>query len=94
MFGFRFIKLQPTDYVLQYRNGQRVREGAGLSFFYFTPTASLVRIPIGSVDAPFIFREVTSDFQEISVQGQLTYKVLEPNKLSQLMNFTLSPNGK
>lgn len=94
MFGFRFIKLQPTDYVLQYRNGERVREGAGLSFFYFTPTASLVRIPIGSVDAPFIFREVTSDFQEISVQGQLTYRVIEPNKLSQLMNFTLTPNGK
>ncbi len=94
MFGFRFIKLQPTDYVLQYRNGELVRDGTGLSFFYFSPTASLVRIPVGSIDTPFIFREITSDFQEISLQGQITYRILEPKKLSQLMNFTLTPNGK
>ncbi|MDQ7089666.1 MAG: hypothetical protein Q9M50_03360 [Methylococcales bacterium] len=37
---------------------------------------------------------MTSDFQEISLQGQLMYKILEPNKLSQLMNFVLTPNGK
>ena len=94
MFGFRFIKVQPTDYVLQYRNGTLVQEGTGLSFFYFSPTASLIRIPIGSMDAPFIFREITSDFQEISLQGQITYRIFEPNKLSQLMNFTLTANGK
>ncbi len=63
MFGFKFIKVQPTEYVLYYKNGQLVREGAGLSFFYFSPTSSLVRIPVASVDVPFIFEEVTSDFQ-------------------------------
>lgn len=94
MLGFRFIKVQPTDYVLLYRNGQLVREGAGLSFFYFEPASSIVRIPVASTDVPFIFKEVTSDFQEITVQGQLTYSVTDPKKLSQLMNFTLAPNGR
>lgn len=94
MFGIRFIKVEPTDFVLQYTRGGIVREGAGLSFFYFAPTTSLVRIPIGSVDVPFIFNEVTADFQEVTVQGQLTYRVAEAKKLSQLMNFTLAPNGK
>jgi regulator of protease activity HflC (stomatin/prohibitin superfamily) len=94
MFGMRFMKVEPTDFVLQYKRGQVVREGAGLSFFYFAPTTSLVRIPIGSVDVPFIFEEVTADFQAVTVQGQLTYRVAEPKKLSRLMNFTLAPNGK
>lgn len=94
MFGIRFIKVDPTDFVLQFKGGQVVREGAGLSFFYFGPSTSLVRIPIGSVDVPFIFQEVTADFQEVTVQGQLTYRVAEAKKLSQLMNFTLTPNGK
>lgn len=94
MFGIRFIKVQPTECVLQYRRGKLVREGAGLSFFYFAPTTSLLCIPIGSVDAPFIFKEVTSDFQEISVQGQITYRVTEPKKLSQLLNFTLDKRGQ
>ena len=42
MFGLRFIKAQPTEYVIQFRDGQPRREGAGLSFLYFSPTTSLV----------------------------------------------------
>ncbi|MBN1264717.1 MAG: hypothetical protein JXA25_04440 [Anaerolineales bacterium] len=94
MFGFRFIKVQPTDYVLQYRRGRVVREGAGLSFFYFAPSSSMVLIPIGSVDVPFIIEEVTQDFQQVTVQGQLTYRVKEPAKLAELLNYTLQANGR
>lgn len=94
MFGIRFIKVEPTDFVLQYKHGKIIRQGAGLSFFYFAPTTSLVLIPVGSVDVPFIFNEVTADFQEVTVQGQLTYRIAEPKKLSQLMNFTLSATGR
>lgn len=94
MFGFRFIKFQPTDYVLQHRKGKLVREGAGLAFFYFAPASSLVRIPMASMDMPFIFREVTSDFQEITIQGQLMYRISDPKSLSGLMNFTLTSDGK
>lgn len=94
MFGIRFIRVEPTNYVFQYKGGQVVREGAGLSFFYFGPTTSLVLVPIGSVDVPFIFEEVTADFQEVTVQGQLTFRVSEPKKLSQMMDFTLSPTGR
>lgn len=94
MLGFQFVKFEPTDFVLQYRGGKAVREGAGLSFFYFTPTNSIVKIPIASIDVPFIFEEVTSDFQQVTIQGQVTYRVEDPKKLSQLMNFTLTPNGR
>lgn len=94
MLGWRFIKVQPTDYVLQYRRGALVREGIGLAFWYFAPTTSLVRVPVGSVDVPFIIQEVTSDFQEVTVQGQLTYRVADARKLAKLMNFTLASNGR
>ncbi len=94
MFGFRFIKIAPVDYVLQFKRGKVVRQGVGLSFIYFAPTTSLVLIPIGSMDVPFIFEEVTADFQEVTVQGQLTCRVTDPKRLAQLMNFTLAPNGK
>lgn len=94
MLGFRFIKVEPTDYVLQYKRGNVVREGAGLAFFYYAPTSSLVRVPVGSVDVPFIFEEVTADFQKVTVQGQVTYRVADARALSQLMNYTLAANGK
>ena len=93
MLGIRFIKVEPTDFIIQYKNGTVVREGAGLSFFYYAPTTSLVLVPVGSVDVPFIFEEVTADFQQVTIQGQLTYRVADPKKLAQLMNFTLVPAG-
>jgi regulator of protease activity HflC (stomatin/prohibitin superfamily) len=94
MLGIKFIKVQPTDYVLLYKNGNLAREGAGLAFLYFEPVSSIVRIPVASTDVPFIFKEVTSDFQEVTIQGQITYSIADPKKLSQLMNFTLASNGK
>jgi hypothetical protein len=93
MFGIRYAKASPTTYLIQYRNGQPVREGAGLAFFYFAPSASLVSIPMESVDAPFMFREVSADFQEVTLQGQVTYRVADPKLLASLMNFSLQANG-
>ena len=94
MFGLRYAKASPSTYVIQYRNGQPVREGTGLAFFYFAPNASLVSVPLESVDVPFMFNEVSSDFQEVTVQGQVTYRVADPKILASLMNFTLKPNGE
>ena len=93
MFGFRFIKTEPTQYVIQFRNGQPRRDGKGLAFWYFAPSNSIVLVPTASVNQPFIFPEATSDFQEITVQGQITYRIVDPRKTSTLLNFTLGPKG-
>lgn len=87
---FQFIKVDPTVYIMQFKGGKIVREGAGMAFFFFAPTASLVAVPIASTDAPFIFKEVTADFQEVTVQGQVVFRVQDPKKIAQLMNFTLN----
>lgn len=94
MFGIRYIKSTPSSYIIQFRNGRPVREGAGLAFFYFAPNTSLVSVPLESIDVPFIFNEVSSDFQQVTVQGQVTYRVSDPKALAALMNFTLRPDGK
>jgi len=94
MFGLRFIKAQPTDYVIQFRNGRPLREGAGLSMFYFGPTSSLVLIPTASVNEPFMFEEVTADYQDVSIQGQVTYRIADPRRTAALLNFALNARGR
>lgn len=94
MFGIRFIKVPPTTYLIQYRNGRAAREGAGLSFFYYAPVTSLVAVPVGSTDAPFIFEESTADYQGLTLQGQVSYRITDPKKLAGLLNFTLAQNAR
>src|SRR5438034_6716406 len=93
MFGMRYYKAAPTTYVMHYVGGKVKREGAGLSFYYFAPWTTLVAVPVGSTDVPFIFSETTADFQAVTIQGHLTYKVADPKKLAGLLDYSLKPEG-
>ena len=94
MLGFRYVKVPPTIHVMQYRGGKVVRSGAGLSFFYFAPTATLVQIPVASIDVPFVFNEVTADFQDATIQGELTYRVVNPGLLASLLDYSVTNQGR
>ena len=85
-----FIKVPPTTYVFQYKHGKVKREGAGLSFVYYAPTSTIVAVPIASADVPFVFQESTGDFQSVTIQGQLTYRVADPPRLASLLDFSVS----
>jgi len=94
MFGVTYRKANPTDYVLHYSAGKLKREGAGLSFFYFGPSSSIVSVPLASVNIPFVFNEPTADFQTLTVQGQLTYRIVDPKKAAAMLDFTLDAKGR
>ena len=84
-----FMKAPPTTYVLQYKDGKIKRQGAGLSFIYYLPTSTIVAIPMASADVPFVFQETTADFQSVTIQGQLTYRVADPKRLASLLDFSI-----
>jgi hypothetical protein len=94
MLGIRYIKVPPTTYILQYRSGKMVRSGAGLSFFYFAPSSDLVKVPVATADVPFVFNEVTADFQDATIQGELTYRIREPMQLASLLDFSVDAHGR
>ena len=94
MLGLRYVKAPSTSYILHYGSGKLRRQGPGLSFVYFAPTAVIVQIPISSVDVPFAFMEVTSDFQDVTVQGSLTYRVIEPAHLAALLDYSVDARGR
>ena len=63
-------------------------------FFYFAPNSSIVAIPMGSNDLPFIFSETTNDYQSVSIQGQISYKIGNPKTLSDNLDFTVTDSGQ
>ena len=94
MFGIRYLKVTPTVHVIQYKAGRAVRQGPGLSFFYYAPSSIIVQIPVNSVDVPFVFEEVTADFQSITIQGEMTYRVVDADKLAGLLDFSVDGYGR
>lgn len=93
MFGFRYIKFDPTRHVMVYKGGELRREGPGLAFWYFAPSTTLVAVPLGSSEAHYIFEETTLDYQQVTIQGQVTYRISDPKKAALLLNHTLDARG-
>jgi regulator of protease activity HflC (stomatin/prohibitin superfamily) len=77
-----------------YKAGRVAKEGIGISFWYYAPTSTVVSVPIAAVDAPFAFEDVSADFQAVTVQGQLSYRVNDPKKLSTLLDFSINQYGR
>jgi regulator of protease activity HflC (stomatin/prohibitin superfamily) len=94
MLGIGFKKAPPTVYVIHHSNGRVVREGSGLNFWYFAPTSTVIDIPVSSRDVHFAFFESTADFQQVTLQGQVTYRITDPIRLSHLVDFSVRTNGK
>ncbi len=86
-------KGEPNVYVIRYRSGQLRRHGLGLDFWYLPYNTSIAAVPAMTQDAPFIFNESTANFQEVAIQGQLTYRLASPLDAAQLLDFTVEPKS-
>jgi hypothetical protein len=89
-----YYKSDPTEYILLYSDGRVTREGAGLAFFFWAPTTSIVSVPVSTIDVPFILNETTGNFQAVTVQGQLTYRIADPKTMASILNFTVDPRTR
>ncbi len=94
MIGIRFFKADSSTFVIKTAGGRIRRKGKGLSFFYNPATTSIVSIPVNVQEAAFIFGLQTADYQEVRVQGQVTYRIEDPEKIADVLNFNLAANGQ
>ncbi len=91
---FGYFKGEPGEYILSYSGGKLSREGQGITFFYWGPSTSVISVPIGTIDVPFILNETTGNFQVVTVQGQLTYRISNPKAVASILNFTIDPSSR
>lgn len=91
MFGIRYYKGSPGQYIIQYKRGRARRQGKGLTFFYYAPNTAIVAVPSSTQEASFAFKEVSQDFQDVTVQGQVVFRVGDPAGLAEYMDFSIDP---
>ena len=89
----RYYKGEPNRHVIQYRAGRVVRHGTGVAFWYLPYLTSIAAVPVVSLEAPFIFNETTRNFQEVAIQGLLTFRITRPLEMAERLDFTIEPKG-
>lgn len=85
----RHLRSEPTAHVLRYRKGSLVRAGAGLAFWFSPNRTAVAEVPLEDQDLPFLFHARGSDFQELTVQGVITFRFADPALIARRVDFTL-----
>jgi regulator of protease activity HflC (stomatin/prohibitin superfamily) len=89
-FGFLArLRSDATHHVIRYANGRVRRSGRGLSFWFLPQTASLAELPMDDREMTLFVKGRSRDFQALSLQGALTWRVVDPERLAERVDFTI-----
>jgi hypothetical protein len=89
----KYYKGDPGTFLLGYKAGKVKHYGTGKSLWYVPYNTTLASVPVLSQVTPFIFKESTANYQEVSIQGQLTYRLTDPIKAANFLDFTIDSKG-
>lgn len=89
----RHLRGSGTTHVEQIRNGKTIRAGVGASFWFRPLSAVLNEVPVDDRELPLMFHARTSDFQDVTVQATITYRVTNPVTAAGRIDFSIDPDS-
>jgi regulator of protease activity HflC (stomatin/prohibitin superfamily) len=60
-----------------------------LSLWFAPLSASIAEVPVDQREQAFLFHGRSSDFQDVTAQGTLTYRVVNPEAVAERIDFTI-----
>ena len=81
------LRAEPTTHVLRYRKGDLVSAKQGGSFWFRPMNTAIAEVPIDDREQSFMFTGRTSDFQDVVIQGTITFRVVDPELAARRIDF-------
>jgi regulator of protease activity HflC (stomatin/prohibitin superfamily) len=89
-YGFvRHLRSDASVHVARFRNGRVAKSGRGLAFWFVPQRASITELPMDDRDTVLFFKGRSKDFQAVTVQGTLTWRVADPDVLGTRVDFSI-----
>lgn len=85
----RHLRAEQSSHVLTFRGGRLRHSGRGLSVWFFPLSTTIAEIPMDDRELSFLFHGRSADYQDVTVQGVITYRVVEPEALAGRVDFGL-----
>jgi regulator of protease activity HflC (stomatin/prohibitin superfamily) len=91
-FGWRHLRSAPTAHIRHHRRGELVHDGPGLSFWFRALSAALSEVPVDDRELAMAFHARTADFQDVTVQATVTYRISDPGTAAGRIDFSVDPD--
>jgi regulator of protease activity HflC (stomatin/prohibitin superfamily) len=87
----RHLRGAPTTYIRHTQNGRVPHEGVAQSFWFRPLSAVLSEAPVDDRELPLSFHGRTRDYQDVVVQATVTYRIAEPARAVERIDFGIDP---
>ncbi len=87
----RHLRAEPTSHVMFWKDGRLKRAGPGLAFWFLPLGSSIAEVPLDDREITFCFRSRSRDFQDVTVNGAVGYRVVDPALLARHIDFSIDP---
>jgi regulator of protease activity HflC (stomatin/prohibitin superfamily) len=91
-FGLRHLRAAPTSHIRHLRRGQIAHEGAGVAFWFRPLVAALSEVPVDDRELAMLFHGRTADFQDVTVQATVTFRITDPAAAATRLDFGIDPD--
>jgi regulator of protease activity HflC (stomatin/prohibitin superfamily) len=88
----RHLRGTPTQYIRHLRRGKVAHDGTGQSFFFRPLGAVLSEVPVDDRELAVLFHARTADFQDLTVQASVTFRVVDPVIACARIDFAIDPD--
>jgi regulator of protease activity HflC (stomatin/prohibitin superfamily) len=87
----RHLRGSTTMHVEHVRNSRTRHAGTGASFWFRPLSAVLSEVPMDDRELPLLFHAHTSDFQDVTVQATVTFRMADPAIAVSRIDFSIDP---
>ncbi len=87
----RHLGSTATSYVELVRDGRTSMSGVGRSFWFRALGATLSEVPVDDRELPVVLRCRTSDLQDVTAQGTVTFRISDPAAAASRIDFGIDP---
>ncbi len=85
----RHLRADTTSHVVLSKDARVVRSGRGISFWFSPMSASVAEVPVTDREVNVVVHGRSSDFQDVTAQSVVTYRVVDPETLASRVDFTV-----
>ena len=86
------LRAAPNAHVRYLRKGTLAHEGVGAAFWFRPLTAAISEVPVDDREQPLLFHARTADFQDVTVQATVTYRIADVATAAARVDFGVDPS--
>ena len=83
------LRSDASHYLIRYREGKVRQSGRGLVFWFRPDITSIAELPMDDRETTVFVKGRSSDFQSVNVQGVIGWRIADPERLAERLDFTI-----